>query len=47
MWMWWRIGGCLPETEEEDSEENGQETDTDCLGLLEDLDNAVHECSNP
>ena len=37
----------LPETEEEDTEEDGQNAHTDCLGLLEDLDNAVHERGHP
>jgi hypothetical protein len=38
---------CLPKTEEEETEENRQNAHADCLGLLEDLDNAVHERSNP
>jgi hypothetical protein len=38
---------CLPKTEEEETEENRQDAHADCLGLLEDLDNAVHERSNP
>lgn len=38
---------CLPESEEEDTEEDGQNADTDRLGLLEDLDNAVQESGNP
>jgi hypothetical protein len=37
----------LPETKEEETEEDGQNADTDGLGLLENLDNAVHERSNP
>jgi hypothetical protein len=37
----------LPKTEEEDSEEDGQQADTDLLGLLEDLDQAVCESSDP
>jgi hypothetical protein len=37
----------LPETEEEESEEDRQNANTNCLCLLEDLDNAVHECGNP
>jgi hypothetical protein len=37
----------LPKTEEEDSEEDGQQPDTDLLGLLEDLDQAVCESSDP
>jgi hypothetical protein len=37
----------LPETEEEKSEKDGQNANTDCLRLLEDLDNAVHEGGNP
>jgi hypothetical protein len=40
-------GICLPETEEEDTEENAQNADADGLSLLEDLDNAVHEGSDP
>lgn len=40
-------GMYLPETEEEDTEENGQDAHTDCLCLLEDLDNAVQKRSNP
>jgi hypothetical protein len=38
---------CLPKTEEEETKENRQNAHADCLGLLEDLDNAVHERSNP
>lgn len=38
---------CLPKTEEEETEENRQDAYADCLGLLEDLDNAVQERSNP
>jgi hypothetical protein len=37
----------LPKAEEEKTEENRQNADTDRLGLLEDLDNAVQEGSNP
>lgn len=39
--------GCIPEGEEEDTEENGQDANTDRLGLLKDLDNAVQESGNP
>lgn len=38
---------CLPEREEEDTKEDGQDANTDRLCLLEDLDNAVQESGNP
>jgi hypothetical protein len=38
---------CSPKTEKEETEEDGQNAHTDGLGLLEDLDNAVQEGSNP
>lgn len=37
----------LPKTEEEDTKEDGQESDTDRLSLLEDLHKAVCECGDP
>jgi hypothetical protein len=37
----------LPETEEEEAKEDGQNADTNRLCFLENLDNAVHECSHP
>jgi hypothetical protein len=37
----------LPEQEKEDAEEDGKDAHADRLGLLENLDDAVHECSNP
>jgi hypothetical protein len=37
----------LPEKEEEDSEENGQDPDTHSFGFLEHLYNAVHKGGNP
>lgn len=37
----------LPECEEEKTEEDGQNSDTDGLCLLENLDDAVQEGSNP
>jgi hypothetical protein len=46
--LFWEAGGVsVPEAEEEDSEEDGQYPYTDGLGLLEDLDQAICEGSNP
>lgn len=39
--------GFLPEEKEEDAEEDGQNAHADGLCFLEDLDNAVHERSDP
>jgi hypothetical protein len=46
---WGRLCGekCLPETEEKDTEEDSQNANADGLSLLKDLDNAVHEGSDP
>jgi hypothetical protein len=42
------VGGwSIPEQEEENTEEDGQNADAHGLGLLEDLDNAVQEGSDP
>jgi hypothetical protein len=38
---------CLPKTEEENTEENGQNANTNCLGLLENLHNAVQKGGDP
>lgn len=42
-----RLGLSLPKQEEEDTKEDGENADTDRLGFLENLDDAVHEGSDP